>query len=344
MSKLISFAVPSYNSQAYLNKCIDSLLVGGDDVEIIIVNDGSKDNTAAIADEYAAKYPDIVKAVHKPNGGHGSGVNKGIELATGLFYKVVDSDDWVDATALKKIISVLKEHVAKGEQADLYITNFVYEHVEDDTQYVSRYTRYFPTDRFFGWNESKPLRLWNYVLMHSLMYSTELLRKSGMILPEHTFYVDNIYAYQPIIYTKKLYYLDVDFYRYYIGRSDQSVTVANMTKRYTQQLRVMRHMLLCHSYDEIESQPKRLKQQLYHQLNNIIVTTYFFTTQSDDPERRKGFADMWRELKEKDIKLYKKVRSFPLVRLLNGMSWKSKGRLTLSTYKFLTKHVKLGAY
>ena len=132
MSKLISFAVPSYNSQAYLNKCIDSLLVGGDDVEIIIVNDGSKDNTAAIADEYAAKYPNIVKAVHKPNGGHGSGVNKGIELATGLFYKVVDSDDWVDATALKKIISVLKEHVAKGEQADLYITNFVYEHVEDD--------------------------------------------------------------------------------------------------------------------------------------------------------------------------------------------------------------------
>ena len=187
MSKLISFAVPSYNSQAYLNKCIDSLLVGGDDVEIIIVNDGSKDNTAAIADEYAAKYPDIVKAVHKPNGGHGSGVNKGIELATGLFYKVVDSDDWVDATALKKIISVLKEHVAKGEQADLYITNFVYEHVEDDTQYVSRYTKYFPTDKFFGWQDTKPMRLWNYVLLHSLMYSTELLRKSGLILGEHSF-------------------------------------------------------------------------------------------------------------------------------------------------------------
>ncbi len=88
--------------------------------------------------------------MHKPNGGHGSGVNKGIELATGLFYKVVDSDDWVDATALKKIISVLKEHVAKGEQADLYITNFVYEHVEDDTQYVSRYTKYFPTDKSAG--------------------------------------------------------------------------------------------------------------------------------------------------------------------------------------------------
>lgn len=101
MSKLISFAVPSYNSQAYLNKCIDSLLVGGDDVEIIIVNDGSKDNTAAIADEYAAKYPDIVKAVHKPNGGHGSGVNAGLKIATGIYYKVVDSDDWLIPKRLK---------------------------------------------------------------------------------------------------------------------------------------------------------------------------------------------------------------------------------------------------
>lgn len=176
------------------------------------------------------------------------------------------------------------------------------------------------------------------------MYSTELLRKSGMVLPEHTFYVDNIYAYQPLLYARKLYYLDVDFYRYYIGRSDQSVTVENMTKRYAQQLSVMRHMLLCHSYEEIERQPKLLKKQLYHDLNAIMLTTYFFTTQSDDPERRKGFADLWSELKEKDIKLYKKVRSFPLVRLLNGMSWKGKGRLTLFSYKFLTKHVKLGAY
>ncbi|MDE6373846.1 MAG: glycosyltransferase, partial [Clostridia bacterium] len=84
--KLITFAVPSYNSQDYLEKCIDSLLTGGDEVEIIIVNDGSTDATARIADAYAEKYPEIVRAVHKPNGGHGSGVNKGLELASGLYY------------------------------------------------------------------------------------------------------------------------------------------------------------------------------------------------------------------------------------------------------------------
>ena len=94
--KYITFTVPCYNSQDYMERCIDSLLPGGEDVEIIIVNDGSTDATAQIADDYAARYPGIVRAVHKKNGGHGSGVNKGLELATGAYFKVVDSDDWLD--------------------------------------------------------------------------------------------------------------------------------------------------------------------------------------------------------------------------------------------------------
>ena len=94
--KLITFAVPCYNSQDYMRRCIDTLLTGGEKVEIIIVNDGSKDRTGEIADEYAAKYPTIVKAVHQENQGHGQGVNVGLAHATGEFYKVVDSDDWLD--------------------------------------------------------------------------------------------------------------------------------------------------------------------------------------------------------------------------------------------------------
>lgn len=97
--KLLSIAIPCYNSQDYMAHCIESLLPGGEDVEILIVNDGSKDDTAKIADEYAAKYPTIVKAIHKENGGHGSAVNTGIENATGIYFKVVDSDDWVKEDA-----------------------------------------------------------------------------------------------------------------------------------------------------------------------------------------------------------------------------------------------------
>ena len=103
--KILSIAVPCYNSQEYMRKCIDSLLEGGEDVEILVVDDGSSDETAQIADEYAEKYPTIVKAIHQENGGHGEAVNTGIRNASGIYFKVVDSDDWVQKEAYLEILS-----------------------------------------------------------------------------------------------------------------------------------------------------------------------------------------------------------------------------------------------
>ena len=143
--KLITFAVPCYNSAAYMRHCIETLLSAGEQAEIILVDDGSvKDDTPAICDEYAAKYPTIVKAIHQENGGHGEGVNQGIRNATGLYYKVVDSDDWLDTDALKKVLERLTTLVARGTAPDLMICNYVYEHVEDGTSHTVRYTNVFP--------------------------------------------------------------------------------------------------------------------------------------------------------------------------------------------------------
>ncbi len=125
--KLLTVAIPCYNSQDYMEKCIDSLLIGGEDVEIIIVDDGSKDMTPEIADSYAKKHPEIVRAIHQENGGHGEAVNTGIRNAQGNFFKVVDSDDWVDAEAYQKILATLRELVGNGSQLDMLISNFVYE-------------------------------------------------------------------------------------------------------------------------------------------------------------------------------------------------------------------------
>ena len=125
--KLLSIAIPCYNSQDYMAHCIESLLPGGEDVEILIVNDGSKDDTAKIADEYAAKYPTIVKAIHKENGGHGSAVNTGIENATGIYFKVVDSDDWVKRRCLSRHSGKAEELTGGVDTLDLLISNFVYE-------------------------------------------------------------------------------------------------------------------------------------------------------------------------------------------------------------------------
>ena len=115
--KLLSIAIPCYNSQDYMEKCIESLLVGGEEVEILVVDDGSSDKTAEIADAYAAKYPTIIKAIHQENGGHGEAVNAGIRNATGLYFKVVDSDDWVNKEAYIKILETLYEYSEDRRQS-----------------------------------------------------------------------------------------------------------------------------------------------------------------------------------------------------------------------------------
>ena len=111
--KLLTVTVPCYNSQDYMRNCIESLLPGGERVEIIIIDDGSKDNTGLIADEYAAKYPTIVKAIHQPNGGHGEGINQGLAHATGRYFKVVDSDDKVSED-FDLFLDTLEECEARG--------------------------------------------------------------------------------------------------------------------------------------------------------------------------------------------------------------------------------------
>ena len=341
--KLISFAVPSFNSQDYLRHCVDTLLSGGEDVEIIIVNDGSKDNTAAIADEYQAKYPTIVRAIHKENGGHGSGVNRGVREATGLYYKVVDSDDWVDEAALKKLIATIKFHRAENTLPDLYITNFIYDHTYDGKQFRRHWKRHFPADSFCSWSEAGTFTGAQVLLMHSLMYRTDLLRKSGTVLPEHTFYVDNLFAYQPLPLMQKIFYLNVDLYHYFIGRDDQSVNVKNFTRRYDQQLRVMERMADAYSYDQIMEMEKPLRRYMLHCLSAIMMNTMLFCCAGgSEPERIKAHDGLWQHIRERDPQLYRRLTRRAMPMAVKWIPWKLRGKVMLFGYKVLCKTVKLG--
>ena len=181
--KLITFTVPCYNSAAYMHKCVDSLLTGGEDIEIILVDDGStKDDTPAICDQYAAQYPDIVRVIHQPNGGHGEGVNQGIRHATGLYYKVVDSDDWLDPDALQKVLQQLRIQ-SLDTPLDMMLCNYVYEHAVDNTSHTIDYHNIFPQNQVFSWEDCGHFLPSQYILMHSVIYRTELLRRCGLELP-----------------------------------------------------------------------------------------------------------------------------------------------------------------
>ena len=294
-----------------MENCVSSLVVGGDEVEVLVVDDGSKDRTAEIADELEAKYPGIVRAIHQPNKGHGGAVNTGIENATGLYFKVVDSDDKVKASAFKTILDKLRENKDAEEKIDLLISNFVYDKEGQAHKKVMEYRKVLPVNRMFGWDEARRFRKGQYILMHSVIYRTELLRECGLRLPEHCFYVDNIYVFNPMPSVKNLYYLDVNFYYYFIGRDDQSVNEEVMIGRLDQQARVNRIMFDYFSDGTAEGRIEK-KSQLYKYMYNyleIITTiTSVLAIISDDPEKIAIKDDLWEYLSEKDHELYLKLR------------------------------------
>ena len=340
--KYLSFAVPSFNSENYMRKCIDSLLTGGEDVEIIIVNDGSLDQTGRIADEYALKHPSIVKVIHKSNGGHGSGVNAGIIEATGLFFKVVDSDDWVDTYALKALLDTIKAHEKQKAHIDLYLTNFVYERITDNTSYVRSYQKKFNKNAITHWKDVKKFSGSEVILMHAMIHRTAILKENFKPLPEHTFYVDNIFAYQYLPFVKNIYYLDVDFYRYLIGRADQSINMENITRRYDQQIRVMKQMVDRFSYNDIKHMDRGLRRYMRFCLSAVMIVTMMFTTAFNTKERKLALKGLWNHIKKSDPKMYRKLYYLAYPASVNWLPFGMRGKVMTKGYKYFQRKVKLG--
>ena len=290
-----------------MHHCIETLLTGGEEVEILIVDDGSvKDNTAEIADEYARKYPGICRAIHQENGGHGEAVNAGLRNATGVYFKVVDSDDWVNEEAYRKILETLRGFVYRNETLDMLISNFVYEKQGAKHKKVMNYRTALPKDKVIGWSDVKVFMKGQYILMHSVIYRTELLRQCGLELPKHTFYVDNIFVYQPLPYVKTMYYLDVNFYRYFIGREDQSVNEQVMIGRIDQQIRVTKLMIDC--YDITKLNNRKLRHYMMQYLEIMMTISSILAIRSETEENLQKKKELWQYLKQKNFPLFLRLR------------------------------------
>lgn len=334
--KLLSFAVPCYNSAAYMEHCVETLLHGGEDVEIIIVDDGStKDNTAEIADRLAAEHPTIIKAIHQENGGHGEAVNTGIKNATGLYFKVVDSDDWVDLEAYDQILDTLRKMVSEGAGLDMLVSNYVYEKEGATRKKVMHYSN-LPKNKIMGWEETGRFKKGQYILMHSVIYRTQLLRDCGLKLPKHTFYVDNLYVFIPLPYVKKMYYLDVDFYRYFIGRDDQSVNETVMIGRMDQQIKVNKLMLEAYDYKNIKN--ANVRKYMYNYLEMITVVSTVLMMKSNTKEHQKKRKELWHYIKEKDFYLYRKLR-YGIMCGATNLPGRGGRVLSVSAYKIAQKVV-----
>lgn len=308
--KLLTVAIPCYNSQDYMRHAVETALIGCDDVEIILVDDGSSDNTPEIADELASEYPTIVRVVHQENGGHGSAVNAGLANATGIYFKVLDSDDWFDRESFLKVMDVLRDFAKEGHGVDMLLTNYVYEKPSLHKHKAIRYDGVFPENQVFGWNQVGHFKMSQNILMHSVIYRTKMLRDSGLELPKHTFYVDNIFVYNPLPFVKTMYYLNVDLYRYFIGRDDQSVNEQVMIGRIDQQLRVNRIMI--DAYDLTKIKNKKLRAYMVKYLTMMMTVSSVFLIKEGSEESLKKREEIWEYLKNKNKGMYRMVNRLAL--------------------------------
>ena len=296
--KLLTVTIPCYNSQDYMEKCIKSLLPGGNRVQIVIIDDGSKDATGEIADRYAQEYPEIVTVVHQENGGHGEGINQGLRHAEGKYFKVVDSDDWVSGDFMRFLNTL--EQCEKVGGVDLFVTNYYYEHADGKGNRSICYSNALPEHRVFGWSETKPFKLHQLLTIHSCTFRTELMRCHTRELPKHVFYEDNLMVYQALPFVKKMYYLNADLYRYYIGREGQSVQRDVMTRRYQHQLIVTQRCFEAAHLDEIKDRHQR--RYLEHELFMMFGISVLYARLNKSEEADENLNKMWESCRAFDEK------------------------------------------
>ena len=329
--KYLTFTVPCYNSESYMRRCVDSLLCFGKDAEIILIDDGSTDGTGEIADEYQNRFPDIVKTVHKENGGHGSGVNKGLEMAEGLYFKVVDSDDWLDPEACQKLLFRIRELCGGGRYEfaenipDLFICNYVYDHLDEGSSRVMDYRNVFPDEKMCTWNSIGRFKPSQYLSMHS-----------NVKLPEHTFYVDNLFSYQPLPYADNLYYMDIDLYHYYLGREDQSVNEKVLMKRIDQQIRVTEMVARCVDLKKVRKVYPKLASYMTRNISIMLSISSIHLLLIQTDEARSKRKEMWKNIRQHDKRLYYRLR-YSTLSGLTYLPGRLGGRLTIGGYRFARK-------
>ena len=281
--KILTIAVPAYNMAHWLKRCLDSM----DDVhlenqlEVIVVDDGSTDGTLALARQYERKSPDIFRVVTQPNGGHGAAVNTSIRNATGKYFRIVDADDWVNTDALRNLIKKMS-----AVDCDL----FVDEKTEIDltTKSIKRYP--MPDDALFG--EKQPFRAITAasydmsLSMHTMSVRTRLLKETGLQLLEHTFYVDMQYVIGVSAFAQTVCLMRERVYNYQVGDAQQSVYYMNYVRRYDQHDNVLAACIRFCSENELRL-PDGRSGYLQHALA-LLARSQLKIALVLDPDRAQG--------------------------------------------------------
>src|SRR5574344_2249605 len=268
MNKIISIIIASYNVEDYLERNLSSIVKAchRDEVEAVVINDGSTDGTLAIAQKFQTEYPEVVKVINKPNGHYGSCINAALKIATGKYFRVVDADDWVGTEALDSLIERLQT-----SDVDLAITMRTEETQQENGSFSSRPVPItcMPCNQVLDISEIRfPASGEIEINMHTMAYKTSILRKAHLQLPEGICYTDLLYCMIPLYLTRTLEVFDIYLYHYYIGRIGNSTNMDAIRKNFNHFIMVARAM--CSHLQAHQSADEYVLQAQLHFMNDII--------------------------------------------------------------------------
>lgn len=307
MDKILSIIIPAYNVEKYLRKCLSSMEVKEilDDVEVLVISDGSTDSTAQIVMEYVNKYPGTYYLYEKENGGHGSTINYGIRHANGKYFKVVDGDDWLNTPKLSEYVNMLKNRDEDIIASDYLCIQDVTEKILDEKYAADDKSQYTKTCYI-----SKG-QIHNVIKMHSMTIKTGFLKNQGIDIDEHCFYVDAEYITYPIVQTDSVYFYNEFIYMYRLGRNGQSMDIKSMQKRRDQHMHVLESLLRFYenaSYptDEHKKYVERAIAQIVENQFQIYISMglkkgIFSEMKKWDKDLQKNYPDVYKSTNKKSI-------------------------------------------
>ncbi len=267
MNKIISIVIPTYNMEKYLDRCLSSLLIKRiSDIEVIIVNDGSKDSSLSIAQKYESMYPDTFSIIDKSNGNYGSCINAALKVAKGKYIKILDADDAFNSNNFNFMISVLEDL-----DADMILTDFVrvYGDGKEDIESFN-----LQDDTILDFSEITRNKDVTKIMMHSVTYKLENLLNIGYKQSEGIFYTDNEWIFLPISTVRKVYYIKKPIYLYTLNREGQSIDCDVEKLHSLDNIKVSCSLLIANSSLKNEHIPNEVKEYLNTKLYNRIRHNY----------------------------------------------------------------------
>lgn len=339
--KLLSVVVPSYNASKYLDFNLQSFLRPSvpEKLEVIVVDDGSTDDTARIADAYHEKYPETIKVIHKENGGHGSGINAGLREATGKYFKVVDADDWVDHEALEKLLGYIASFDAADTDADTaqaetkaasgpdVIYNNYYWRLTDEAKSPEAYKCKAEFKEPFSGVEYRKVYDFEsiadrcYVKMHNMTIRTDILREHQIHIDERCYYVDMEYILYPVPYVETIAFLPEFLYQYQIGRQGQSMDPAKMQRNATQYDHVLASIYAYYDAHCREIKQPNRKKYIDRLISRFYASRIKILLSMPDASRRKNEFITMEEVLYRDYPDIYAANVNKPIRLLRGSKY-----------------------